>query len=642
MNDIIARSPSGSIEQACALALRADLRGELLEVDLAAADGIAAYTMSESAGFIEPRIQAAASLATVYRRSGLLADADRMIDEMTQYSRTRNHLPDLAATMYLRGQVQIDAGNYQAARKTLEESRRVAERAGDRFGAAYTDVALCPALISEGDYDAAERVCSAHVEDYAAAKRDDLVTLMLIYKARLDLERGRPAAALAKLDEVLGPRAADILPLVEPQIYHDRSRAYGALGRFDAAYVDLMHSLALQHTLDVTQRSRAAAVLKAKAEGAKLAAEHRTQARRQRIAVTLAGSLVSALIGYLLWMRRRDARHLRRQQNLLHTASSNAPDTLMLLDARRIIRFANRALFGHGRTPLPGDTLHSGVSNDTWETLQPALNEVYECRRPGTLSMTVTDESGAARQFELRCVPVLEGAEVIGATLRSIDVTEVRSLEREVLDIATRERQRMSSDLHDGLGQELTGISLLLQNLAVSIDRGKPGIRGLVDEIMTYVKHTIGTTRELAYGLSPLHIERGSLSDAIARLAAEAGRRLHLQITASSEPGSITVPEAAANELYRIVFEAVTNAARHSGCSKIDIAMLLSDGRLRLTVKDDGAGLPPEGATQAGLGLTTMAYRARLLGGTVRLEPGTPVGAQLTIAVPMTPAGAAG
>jgi len=215
-------------------------------------------------------------------------------------------------------------------------------------------------------------------------------------------------------------------------------------------------------------------------------------------------------------------------------------------------------------------------------------------------------------------------------------VTEVRSLEREVIDIATRERQRMSSDLHDGLGQELTGISLLLQNLAIAIDRGKPGVRSLVDEIMSYVKQTIGTTRELAYGLSPLHIARGSLSHALAQLAEDAGRRLRLKITASSEPKEITVPDGIADELYRIAFEAVTNAARHSGCSQIDIAMLLSDGRLRLTVKDDGAGLPAGGVNRGGLGLTTMAYRARLLGGTLQLEPGTPGGAQVIIAVPMT------
>ena len=635
MNEILAREAAGSVGYICALASRGDLRAELLELDLAAADGIEAYTTAEREGFVEARIQAASSLATIYRRSGLFEDAERMSDEVIHYEQTEHRSSQLAAAMYSRGQIQLGAGHFHEAQNTLEASREVAVGTGDLFGAAFTDIALCPALISNGELDAADRVCTQHVPEFTAAKRDDLVTLLLGYRARLDLERGRPGEALAKLDEILGPRAGDVLPSIEPELYHDRSRAQGALGHFTEAYRDLAHSLELQHHLDVTQRSRAAAVLTAAAEARKLLAGRRALTQRLWIISGLAVLGMLSLIAYMLWISGRHERNLRREQMVLRAASSSTPDTLMLIDAQRVIRFANRPVFPGGRVPATGELLIDAVSAPTWQSLQPALTEVFEHRRPGSLSTSLIDAAGAIRQLEVRCEPVLEGSVLLGATIRCTDVTELRSLEREILDISTRERQRLSSDLHDGLGQELTGIALLLQNLATQMERGMPGTRLLVNEILGHVNRTITTTRDIAHGLSPLQVEQGSLSRAIGRLAVEAGRRLHLQIVAHSEPVEIAVPEETADHLYRIVFEAITNAARHSACSRVEVSLQLREGELHLTVEDNGSGLPPNGIEATGLGLKTMAYRARLLGGTFALEPRADGGATLEVRVPL-------
>jgi signal transduction histidine kinase len=635
INEILAREPASSVGYVCALTSRADLRAELLELDLAAADGIEAYATAEREGFVEARIQAASSLATIYRRSGLLEEAERMIGEVIHYEQAERRPSQLAAAMYSRGQIQLGAGDFHEAQKTFETSREVALGAGDLFGAAFTDIALCPALISNDELDAADRVCTQHLPEFTAAKRDDLVTLLLGYRARLDLERGRPSEALAKLDEILGPRASDVLPSIEPELYHDRSRAQGTLGHFTEAYRDLVYSLDLQHHLDVTQRSRAAAVLTAAAEARKMFAGRRALTQRLWTISALALIAMLSLIAYGLWIRGRQERNLRREQMVLRTASSSTPDTLMLIDAQRVIRFANRPVLPGGRVPTPGEPLLDAVSAETWRSLQPALTEVFEHRRPGSLSTSLIDEAGAIRQLEIRCEPVLEGSVLLGATIRCIDVTELRSLEREILDISTRERQRLSSDLHDGLGQELTGISLLLQNLATRMERGMPGTGLLVNEILGHVNRTITTTRDIAHGLSPLQVEQGSLSRAIGRLAVEAGRRLHLEIAAHSEPMEIVVPEETADHLYRIVFEAITNAARHSACSRIDIFLQLRQGELHLRVEDNGSGLPPNGIETTGFGLKTMAYRARLLGGTFALEPGVDGGATLKVRVPL-------
>jgi signal transduction histidine kinase len=656
IDERLAQYPRDSIERSCALSARAETHAELLELDLAAADGIAAYRIAESGGWTEPRIRAASGLATVYRRTGLWAEAEQMIDEVLTYERAANETAQLATAMYTRGQILTDQRKYREARAALEWSRDASEKMGDHFSAAFTDVALCPALIEQPDLDAAERVCSASDRELSAAKRSDLTTLMLGYRARIDLARGRPAAALAKLNDVLGPRAHDLLPLSEPRMFRDRARALSALGRDREAYHDLTHSLDLEQAAAVEQRARAAAVLKAAADAEKLAATNRmleermsaqrqelaerTLAQRLSIALAIAAMLASVLFGYLLRLTRRHARLVRRQEMVVRTASSNAPDALVLLDEQRLVRFANRSLFGSGPTPAAGLPLSASVPAEAVPALEAALDEAVQNRRSVSFTSNLADGAGEVRHFEMRATPVIEDGQLIGVTLRSFDVTELRRLEREVIDVASRERQRLSGDLHEGLGQELTGVALLLRSLERAVERGQPNARELVADVVNHINRTIDMTREIARGLSPVRIERGSLSAALERLAMEASRLLRIEIVTHSDPPDIHVTDVAADHLYRIVYEAITNAARHSGCEHIEIELRLGGGTLEVSVTDDGAGIRADGAGADGLGLKMMAYRARLLGGTFRLEPGPRTGTRVIVAMP-TPQAAA-
>ncbi|HEY1315085.1 MAG TPA: ATP-binding protein [Steroidobacteraceae bacterium] len=632
---IIARTPARSIEQLCALAARADLHAEHLELDLAAADGLAAYSQAEDAGLTEPRIQAAASLANTFRRSGLLWEAERMMDEVVQFERSENRVSQLAAAMYVRGQILIEGQRYGEARQTLESSRRLAMEVGDEFGASFTNVALCPALISAGDLDSAQQVCSASDSLFAAAGREDLVTLMLAYRARLDLARGQPQQALAKLDQVLGPRAAYIMSTEEPKIHLDYARALGALGQFDYAYRELAHSLELQRSLDLAQRSRAAAVLKVAYDAERRAARSRSITQRLWIAFAAAATLLSILFGCLLWSGHRHKRQLRRQQVVLQTVTSSAPDALLLLDRQRTVRFANRSTFGSGPTPAQGESLDNIVSSSMLGSLKAAVDQVFENRCANTFQTDFIDETGAVRRFELRSVPVIEDNELIGVTLCSMDITEIRRLEREVLDVVTSERLRLSSDMHEGLGQELTGISLLLKSVVDRIERGKPATSEELSEIMAFVSHTIGMTREIANGLSPIRIQRGSFAAALQHLAQESSRRLRLKITVDPDCDDIVVSEEVADHLYRIALEAITNAARHSGCSKIEISFRLANDGLHLSISDDGVGVRPKAVDADGMGLKMMAYRGRLIGGAIRFEARPGGGSQLIVVAPI-------
>jgi len=199
------------------------------------------------------------------------------------------------------------------------------------------------------------------------------------------------------------------------------------------------------------------------------------------------------------------------------------------------------------------------------------------------------------------------------------DVSERKQLEMQITESARRERRRLSNDLHDGLGQELTGISLLLRSVAL---RGGGASRDL-DAIIALVNHAIQTTRTMAMGLSPVTLERGGLAVALASLAAWSratlGCEVRLRLPSAGEWG---INESAATHLYLIAQEAILNAAKHGSARVVSVSMSIAKRMINLVIADDGVGIGASGGTSAdaGMGLKIMQYRAGVLGGSLQVK----------------------
>ncbi len=650
MNHLVATTRQQSPEHSCALSIRAQARAELGAIALAAADGFEAYRIAETGGWPEAKVTAAYVLATIYRRSGLLPEAERMINEVVAFDTSHRRTPGVARASYVRGQILIEMRQFKEARAALELSRESSTVIGDTFGVAVSNVPLCLALISENDLVAADQTCAGGDAKFKEAGTPDFLALLVTYRARLDLAHHQPEAALAKLNAgLLSQRSAGATRL-RAQTLRDRSRTYESLGRFQEAHKDLLTSLDLESKVDLQRQSLTVAVLSATAASERLlAANHMLEEAMEHQQTELAGRratqqllfglavaaiLVSVLFGWLLIVTRRHDREVARQEFIMRTLSSNAPDALMLLNVDRTVRFANRNLLGSGPIPTPGMPLADAIPPDVRAAVNKAVDEIETSRLPVTVPITLSEKAGQLQHFELSGVPIIEQNKLIGLTLRATDVTELRRLESEVINVASRERQRLSSDLHEGLGQALTGISLLLTSLATSVERGHGDIEDLISDVRDYVDHCIAMTRELARGLSPVQIERGSLSTALDRLAVDASRRLRLNITSRSTIEDMAVSDVASDHLYRIAYEALTNAARHSGCTNVLVELAANQDTLQLSVTDDGRGVTASEEDSSGLGVKMMRYRARLLGGTVYLGPGAKGGTQLLVSVP--------
>lgn len=214
---------------------------------------------------------------------------------------------------------------------------------------------------------------------------------------------------------------------------------------------------------------------------------------------------------------------------------------------------------------------------------------------------------------------------------------ERRRLEAEVVRIGDEEKQRMAADLHDGICQELVGIGFKTTALRSDLEKaGDPQAARagqIEDALLAAARHV----RFVARGLQPVVAEGRGLMHALEELAAETARQRRIRCAFECpEPVLIENPDTA-NEIYRIAQEAILNAVTHGRATQVDVSLGEEDGEVRLTVRDDGCGLPPEIAIAPGMGLRLMKYRAGLIHGRCSVRALASAGTEVTCCVPKLP-----
>jgi len=194
------------------------------------------------------------------------------------------------------------------------------------------------------------------------------------------------------------------------------------------------------------------------------------------------------------------------------------------------------------------------------------------------------------------------------------DVTRHKELEKEVLEIATSEQRRIGQDLHDGTGQELTGLSLMAESLVESLRESGAREGALAVRIATGLKRALGQVRALSRGLVPVEVDAEGLMAALVELTDRVSEASGLCCRFECrEPVRIEDTQTATH-LYRIAQEAVTNAVKHAGAQDIRVSLEAHDGRVILEVRDDGVGVGRDCVNGKGMGLRIMEYRAVLIG----------------------------
>jgi len=302
-----------------------------------------------------------------------------------------------------------------------------------------------------------------------------------------------------------------------------------------------------------------------------------------------------------------DARHK------ILAASSRIPDAFGYM-AENLVGMSLENLFGAGDIEV--------ISACTPDTNKPIESCILHCL------------DGSKRDVEIKKFSMPDQCVLYGIC----NVSATYHIE-EFAEVGARERRRIGQDLHDSIGQTLTGISLLSRSLANELKRD--GIAAEVDasQISALADEASNQIRQISRGLMSSQVIENGLIGSLHDLARLTRDTCGLQCVARVDelPFSDVAVEA---HLYRIAQEAVHNAVRHANASLIEIVFSETGGVRQLVVRDNGMWKEPDDRRVVGIGLKTMEYRAQVIGGELDIavgdEGGTVVTCNLKLDEPVT------
>jgi len=305
-----------------------------------------------------------------------------------------------------------------------------------------------------------------------------------------------------------------------------------------------------------------------------------------------------------------------RQAQLLDNIMKNLPVIVGRLDASgRVIEA--RGKLGH--CGIAAETITGAVFADLFPQSRDALERA---QRHEEVSFNLR---GKANDREWHADFYAVGSPGAGVTFLGRDITERRWLEQRLLTVIDAEQQRIGADLHDGLGQKLTGLACLATALRDRLVTGDAQNAEQANLIAVLSNDATLESRALARGLCPVQLEQaGGLLAALTELV-ESTEVIHGVRCRFRCPPQFDCDHVTGVQLYRISQEAINNALRHGAAKNIEVTLAAQDAaEFRLTIADDGKGFDLTARPVRKGGLRLMEYRANMIGGTfvVDSQPG--------------------
>lgn len=216
---------------------------------------------------------------------------------------------------------------------------------------------------------------------------------------------------------------------------------------------------------------------------------------------------------------------------------------------------------------------------------------------------------------------------------RLLALQRAQALEHEIVRVSEREQMRIGQDLHDGLCQQLAAIDCAAACLKSDLENEARPEAQAADVIQQMLRDAVLEARSLARGISPVHADAEDLPAVLEELA-EKTNQAGPAATTFTQVGDVQRLEPqTALHLYRIVQEAVRNALKHAQASRIEIALEERDS-LKVSVADNGCGFAVRRSSK-GMGVGTMRYRARLIGGELHIGQGADGGTLVMCTLPL-------
>ena len=332
-----------------------------------------------------------------------------------------------------------------------------------------------------------------------------------------------------------------------------------------------------------------------------------------------------------------------------------------------VLRQLNGSLQSYWRTAAPalswGDTERVQRGYDLLsEQLSPRRDEFLrlldEVRRSNETDLRADTRQSASLIEDLknRLTSVVVIALLIGIALAAVtwvqfvrlehdarvrfeaslqDRAQLEALSARLLEIQEEERRRIARELHDETGQSLSGMLVDLANAAAEVPPGNPALVDRLESVKRLAETTLSSIRNLSILLRPSMLDDLGLIPALRWQAREMSRRTGIQVEVVAENYELELPDEYRTTIYRLVQEALHNAARHSGAKTVAVLVRSECDRLLVSVRDDGKGFVPQ--MTRGMGLLGMNERVGHLNGRFRVESEPGHGTNLMIELPAPP-----
>ena len=358
-------------------------------------------------------------------------------------------------------------------------------------------------------------------------------------------------------------------------------------------------------------------------------------------------------------------RELEEKHSHLEAILDSARDAIITINSVGMIQTINRSaerLFGYSHAEMIGQNVSIFMPSPYREEHDGYIERYLKTGQKRILDsvreLVGRRKDGSLFPIELSITEV-DHLQVFTGIVH--DISDRKQLQAHILQIVADEQRRIGQELHDGIGQELTGLALHAGTLVELLDSIPPGspwqetgrqllgaqfatLRSLTARISSQLNATNLHVRQLAHGVMPVQIEPGGLQAALAELAASVHTHPHVACHFESSESLIVGDNATATHLYRIAQEAISNSLRHGQANEIGVTLRQEGDHVVLEVSDNGVGIRSDDERDRvdrgmgmGMGLRTMQYRCGVLGGTFHIERGPAGGTSIRCRVPKKP-----
>ena len=336
--------------------------------------------------------------------------------------------------------------------------------------------------------------------------------------------------------------------------------------------------------------------------------------------------------------RRQVQEALTESEEKYRSVMESVPDPIVVYDMNGKVTYMNPAftkVFGYTLEDSLGNKMDHFVPKAHWKETMEGIRSILNGEVIPRLETKRKAKDGRLVDVTTRgSVYRDKNGNPRGSVIIHRDVSEVKRLEKSIMEIGEKERQAIGNDLHDDLCPHLIGIEGLVKVLKQKTGDRIPDVERLSDSISELIKEAISKTRGLARGLCPVYFNHGldaALEDLVTntRMIHDVDCRLEIDDHLKVENHMVTL------NLYHIAGEALRNAIRHGKADRIIISMALKDNQVKFSIKDNGTGINPAPGSK-GMGLRIMNYRAKIVGGSLEISSDGEKGTTVKLTLPDT------